>query len=130
MGLRVVRVAMVNCGTRPYSVNGYPSVRVLDEDRVPLDVEVGRGAASIATIENFDAGAQPITLQPGERAVAALAWRNTVTGTNAAPANGAYLDIAPAEGRPRQTVQPAGGDIDLGTTGRLGVSAWKPSPTG
>jgi uncharacterized protein DUF4232 len=129
MGLRVIQLAMVNCGTLPYSVNGYPSVRVLDEDRARLDVKVGRGASSIAMIENFDVGAQPVTLQPGERAVAALAWRNTVTEVNAAPANGAYLDIAPAEGRPRQTVQPEGGDIDLGTTGELGVSAWKPSPT-
>ncbi|MYW06101.1 DUF4232 domain-containing protein [Streptomyces sp. SID3343] len=129
MGLRVIHVAMVNCGTQPYSVNGYPSVRVLDEDRSPLDVRVGRGASSIADIDNFDAGAQPVTLQPGERAVAALAWRNTVTGINAAPANGAYLDIAPAEGRPHQIVKPEGGRIDLGTTGKLGVSAWQASPT-
>ncbi|WP_328957453.1 DUF4232 domain-containing protein [Kitasatospora purpeofusca] len=121
MGLRVMPVRLSNCGTRPYSLNGHPAVRVLDAERAPLAVTVKRGSAGIATLANFDAAPKPLTLQPREYAEFQLVWRNTVAAVNKAPDNGRYLDVAPLPGRPRLTV-PA--DLDLGTTGRLGVAPW------
>jgi hypothetical protein len=38
-----------------------------------------------------------------------------------------FLDIAPLKGRPSQIVAPRGG-LDLGSTGRFGVSAWSLLP--
>lgn len=121
MGLRVLPVRLTNCGTRPYSLNGHPAVRVLDAERAPLAVTVKRGSAGIATLADFDAAPKPLTLQPREYAEFQLVWRNTVAAGNKAPDNGRYLDIAPLPGRPRLTV-PA--DLDLGTTGRIGVAPW------
>lgn len=40
MGLRALGIQLVNCGTRPYSVQGPPVVRVLDADQHPMDVTV------------------------------------------------------------------------------------------
>jgi hypothetical protein len=122
-GLRVLPVELVNCGSRPYTVNGFPAVRVLDDDRKPLAVTVGDGSLAIAVVEGFDAAPKPVTLQPGEQAVAKLLWRNTYTDPTVTPVNGSYLDIAPAAGESWQTVTP-GARIDLGNTGKLGVSAW------
>jgi hypothetical protein len=123
MGLRAMPVDMVNCGTRPYTVSGYPGVRVLDNDRKPLDVKVSNGTSSIALIDGLDAAPKPVTLKPGEKVVAVLVWRNTVTDSTVAATNGTYLEITPAGGQPPQTVTPHGG-IDLGNTGKLGLSPW------
>lgn len=100
MGLRVMPVRLSNCGTRPYSLNGHPAVRVLDAERAPLAVTVKRGSAGIATLANFDAAPKPLTLQPREYAEFQLVWRNTVAAVNKAPDNGRYLDVAPLPGRP------------------------------
>ncbi|MFB6888244.1 DUF4232 domain-containing protein [Kitasatospora sp. NPDC056327] len=121
MGLRVMSVRLTNCGTRPYSLNGHPAVRVLDAERAPLPVTAGRGSAGIATLADFDAAPKPLTLRPREYAEFRLAWRNTVAAGNRAPDNGRFLEVAPLPGRPRLTV-PA--DLDLGTTGRIGVAPW------
>ncbi|WP_323184946.1 DUF4232 domain-containing protein [Kitasatospora purpeofusca] len=105
----------------PTSLDGHPAVRVLDAERALLAVTVKHGSAGIATLANFDAAPKPLTLQPREYAEFQLVWRNTVALGNQAPDNGRYLDIAPLPGRPRLTV-PA--DLDLGTTGRIGVAPW------
>lgn len=123
LGLRAMRVELVNCGTVPYTVNGYPGVRVLDDARVPLDVTIVNGSSAVALIDDFDTAPAPVTAGPGERLVAGLVWRNTVTDAVAAPVNGTYLEIVPARDQPPQTVRPFG-RVDLGTTGRLGVTAW------
>jgi hypothetical protein len=123
MGLRAMPVDMVNCGTIPYTISGYPAVRVLDNDRKPLDVKVSNGTSSIALIDGLDAAPKPVTLKPGEKVGAVLVWRNTVTDPTVTAMNGTYLEIAPAGGQPPQTVTLNGG-IDLGNTGKLGVSAW------
>lgn len=127
-GLRVLGLRLTNCGERPYDLDGYPLLRVLDTDGEPLKVEVARGSAGIATVEGFDAPPEPLTLWPGETAETQLMWRNTVTG-NGAPQVGESLSIAPAEGRPWQPVEaggqyPDGLHIDVGSTGTLGVRAW------
>lgn len=123
MGLRAMSVELANCGTGPYTASGYPAVRVLAGDRKPLDVKVANGSSSIARIDGFDGPPKPLTVPPGGTAVAVVVWRNTVTDATVAATNGTYLDVAPAAGGAWQTVTPDGG-IDLGTTGRLGVSAW------
>ncbi|MEE1823511.1 DUF4232 domain-containing protein [Streptomyces sp. BE20] len=124
MGLRVMSIRLTNCGTRSYTLNGRPGIRVLDAERAPLAVTVGSGSAGIATLENFDAAAKPVTLRPGETAEFQVAWRNTVTAGDRVADHGRFLDVAPLPGRPRLTV-PA--ELDLGTTGKLGVSPWTKS---
>jgi hypothetical protein len=131
LGLRAMGIDLLNCGTEPYTVQGYPAVRVLDDDRQPLDVAVLDGTAAISSspIVRYDGPPQRVTAAPGERITAVVVWRNTVADTSIPAATGRYLEIAPAEGQPAQTVTPGGG-IDLGTTGRLAVSAWITPPTG
>jgi hypothetical protein len=128
MGLRAMRIDLFNCGTAPYTVRGYPAVRVLDADRRPLGVTVLDGTAKVSRIERFDGPPKRVTAAPGEHLAAVVVWRNTVTDVEVSAATGRYLEIAPTDGRPAQTVTPDGG-IDLGTTGRLAVSAWITPPT-
>lgn len=123
MGLRLLQLVVVNCGAAPRAVHGHPVVRVLDGDRKPLDVVVGLGSAGIATVAGFDAPPAAVTLQPGERAMAALIWRNTVTDASRPATNGRYLEVAVSGDAPAQLVQPDGG-IDLGTTAKVGVAPW------
>ncbi|MFG3302422.1 DUF4232 domain-containing protein [Micromonospora chersina] len=122
MGLRAMGLELVNCGDRPYVLRGYPAPSLRDADRDPLKVTVIPGARPITS--GFDQPPARIVLHPGERASAALLWRNLVTDATVVASNGAYLDVAPLPGRPSYPVE-LDGPIDLGNTGRLGVSAWK-----
>ncbi|WP_257234488.1 DUF4232 domain-containing protein [Streptomyces sp. JV178] len=128
MGLRAMTVTLTNCGTEPYTVNGYPSVQVLDEDREPVDVRVLRGPEKITTGVP-DPGPHEVTLKPGESATTSLVWRNTVTEADVPAVNAPYLRVAPAKGRPAQVLTPDGG-LDLGTTGHLATGAWTKAPRG
>jgi hypothetical protein len=121
MGLRALTITMVNKDTQPHTFNGYPAVRVLGKYREPLPITIDPGATQVTS--GFDTPPKPITLHPGETATAALTWRNTVIDTNVAATNAPFLDLAPITGAPWQTRHPEGG-IDLGNTGKLGVSAW------
>ncbi|MER6410445.1 DUF4232 domain-containing protein [Streptomyces humidus] len=124
MGLRVVGLLLENCGERDYTVNGYPQVTLLDEDRQPVDgVRIFRGSGDIATVSGFDDPPRTVTLEPGERAGAGLMWRNT-TGS------GTALDVPYVRVRARQGAAPVmiTPHLDLGTTGKLGVSAWRTAP--
>lgn len=122
MGLRAAGIELVNCGTVPVTVNGYPDVRVLDDGGAALPVAVVHGSGGIALLPNFDTPPAPVTAAPGARLVAGLLWRNRVD-MGGDVVKGTYLEIVPAPGREPQTIHPDG-PIDLGTTGRLGVSAW------
>ncbi|MEU0152592.1 DUF4232 domain-containing protein [Micromonospora fulviviridis] len=122
MGLRAMGLELVNCGDRPYVLEGHPAPSLRDADRDPLTVHVIPGARPITA--GFDHPPTRIVLRPGERATAALLWRNLVTDATVVASNGAYLDVAPVRGRPAYPVE-LDGPIDLGNTGRLGVSAWK-----
>jgi hypothetical protein len=133
MGLRVLTLEMENCGSTPLTVNGYPSLRLLNEDREQLDVAVLKGSGDIATMPDWDAPPQEVTLQPGEKAKAGLVWRNLVTDATVKATTASHLEAAPAEGQPRQEVplvvpnEVSGSmtvDIDLGNTGKLGVQPW------
>ncbi|KUN40109.1 hypothetical protein AQJ30_05325 [Streptomyces longwoodensis] len=124
MGLRVVGLRLDNCGTRAVALDGYPDLTVLDADREPVDgVRVLHGSGGIATVTGFDDPPRPFTLAPGRSASAGLMWRNT-TGSGAA-VDAPYVRVRALPGADPVTVTP---HLDLGTTGRLGVSAWKPVP--
>ncbi|MBQ0906468.1 DUF4232 domain-containing protein [Micromonospora sp. U21] len=122
MGLRALGLELVNCGDRPYRIKGYPALRVLDEDRKAIILRVLPGAKEITP--GFDQPPREITLAPGDRAVATVLWRNLVTDATVPATNGEYLRVAPAAGQPAEDVDPDG-PVDVGNTGRIGVSAWK-----
>ncbi len=117
MGTRAMGITLTNCGKHPYKVNGYAGVQVLDQDRKPLDVKISHGSDVVD-----DVGPEPVTLKPGEHVKAVLMWRNRVTDATHPAVNGAFLALTPAAGGSRpQLVREL---IDLGSTGKLGVTAW------
>jgi hypothetical protein len=132
MGLRALGLELVNCGDRPYQLNGYPVLHVYDEQREPIMLRVVNGAKEITS--GFDQPPRKVTLAPDERATAVVLWRNLVTDSTVVATNGEFLTVTPAAGQPAHEVDPDG-PVDLGNTGRIGVSAWKkadpsaPAPT-
>ena len=130
MGLRVLGITLVNCGPRTYRLTGYPVVRSLDDDRKALKVRVLHGVKEIVgSAMPWDGPPKPVVLKPGQQAGTAVAWRNTYNDIRKPPVTVTFLVIAPLAGRPFQTIAPTGG-LDLGSTGRIGVSAWSLLPAG
>ncbi|MEV6596489.1 DUF4232 domain-containing protein [Actinoplanes sp. NPDC051346] len=128
MGLRVRGITLVNCGSRTYRLNGYPAVRPLDEDRAALKVRVLHGVKEIVGSGlPWDGPPKPVVLRPGQRAGSGVAWRNTYDDTREPPVTVKFLDIAPLADRPYRLVD-LGGGLDLGSTGRIAVSAWSLLP--
>ncbi|MFE4666965.1 DUF4232 domain-containing protein [Streptomyces sp. NPDC056716] len=120
MGLRALGLFVENCGTGAYQLNGYPTLELLDADHEPVDgVDILDGAGDIATSTGADTLPSPITLNTGERARATLVWRNT-TGMGEV-VNAPYTRVWAKPGADPVTVTP---ELDLGTTGQLGVGAW------
>lgn len=121
MGLRVVGLHLENCGKREYTVNGYPLLELLDEDREPVEgVRILQGSGDITTAAGPDEAPRPVTLKPGETATSSLVWRNTTDfGT---PVDVPYVRVRAKAGADPVTVTP---HLDLGTTGKLGVRPWK-----
>jgi hypothetical protein len=125
MGLRVVGLHLVNCGTEPYRVNGYPKLEIQDEDHDTVDgVRVLQGTDQISTGTGGSGSPQPVVLRPGEAAVAGLAWRNTTQAGE--PVNAPYVRVWAKPGADPVTVVP---ELDLGTTGKIGVGPWKKEGT-
>ncbi|GAB2868162.1 DUF4232 domain-containing protein [Streptomyces deserti] len=121
MGLRALSVHLENCGTRPYAVHGYPRLEILDEDHEPVTgVDVRHGGAGVATGTGADGTPRPVNLRPGQRAHATLVWRNTVQAGE--PVHAPYVRVWARPGARPVVVTP---ELDLGTTGRLGVGPWK-----
>lgn len=121
MGLRVVGLHLVNCGNRPYELNGYPELDILDEDHDEVgSVRILHGTDQISTGIGGDGTPQRLVLQPGEAAQAGLAWRNTTQAGE--PVNAPYVRVRAKQGARPVMVVP---ELDLGTTGRLGVGPWK-----
>ena len=117
-GYREMGLHLTNCGDRPYNVDGRPQIVVLGKDKETLDV-------AVAPSVHYTAAPHPVTLAPGQSALAVVSWRNTFTDVNGEPTSGVYLSIAPIPGAPRQLVKPPS-PLDLGNTGRLEVSVWQP----
>ncbi|MEU8421609.1 DUF4232 domain-containing protein [Micromonospora sp. NPDC048835] len=126
MGLRALGLELVNCGERPYQLNGYPVLHVFDEERQPIMLRVVNGAKEITA--GFDQPPGNVTLAAGERATAVVLWRNLVTDSTVVATSGEFLTVAPSAGQPDEEVDPDG-PIDLGNTGRIGVSAWQKATT-
>ncbi|KUL30092.1 DUF4232 domain-containing protein [Streptomyces regalis] len=123
MGLRVVGLHLVNCGTRPYQLNGYPELELLDDDHDTVDgVRILQGTDQISTATGGGGSPQPVALRPGEAAEAVLAWRNTTEAGVGDPVNAPYIRVRAKPGADPVMVLP---ELDLGTTGRLGVGPWK-----
>ncbi|MBV7695693.1 DUF4232 domain-containing protein [Streptomyces sp. TRM70350] len=121
MGLRVVGLHLENCGSEPYPLNGYPELQILDEGHEPVEgVRILKGGDAIASGTGADAPPRPLTLGPGERAWAGLVWRNTTEFGE--PVNAPYVRTWAKPGAAPVTVTP---ELDLGTTGKLGVGAWQ-----
>ncbi|MGW0941092.1 DUF4232 domain-containing protein [Streptomyces sp. NPDC002623] len=122
MGLRVVGLHLENCGKKNYSLDGYPQLSLLDEDRRPVKgVQILQGGDSISTGTGYDDPPSPLTLKPGETAVSGLIWRNTTeAGLDAVTVP--YVRVRAKSGAAPVVVTP---HLDLGTTGKLGVGAWK-----
>ncbi|MER5513372.1 DUF4232 domain-containing protein [Streptomyces sp. NPDC002763] len=121
MGLRVVGLHLENCGKRDYSLDGYPRLSLLDDNREPVDgIRILHGGAAIASGTGFDEPPVPLVLKPGETALSGLIWRNTTLAGTAV--NVPYVRVLAKPGAAPVTVTPG---LDLGTTGKLGVGAWK-----
>ncbi|WP_409497230.1 DUF4232 domain-containing protein [Amycolatopsis sp. cmx-11-12] len=117
LGHRAIVVTLTNCGTAPRTLTGYPEIRLLDKEKRPMAVEVEHGTSYMA----IDPGAAPQTVQPGGTLLSVVSWSNTVTVGS--PEAGAYVTVAAAKGDPEQRITV---DTDLGTTGKLTLTAWNP----
>ncbi|MFI0508209.1 DUF4232 domain-containing protein [Streptomyces sp. WSLK1-5] len=125
MGLRVVGLHLVNCGTRPYRLDGRPKLELQNADHERVNgVRILQGTEEISTGLGGDGAPQPVVLQPGEAAVADLAWRNTTQAGDAV--NAPYVRVWAAPTADPVTVVP---ELDLGTTGQLGVGSWRKDET-
>ncbi|AZQ35135.1 DUF4232 domain-containing protein [Streptomyces cyaneochromogenes] len=125
LGLRVVGLHLVNCGTGPYELDGYPELEILDEDHDNVDsVRILHGTDRISTGVGGDGGPQPVVLRPGEAAQTTLAWRNTTQFGE--PVNAPYVRVRAKQGARPVMVVP---ELDLGTTGKLGVGPWQKDET-
>ncbi|WP_331283927.1 DUF4232 domain-containing protein [Streptomyces sp. H39-S7] len=123
MGLRAVGLHLRNCGTQTYRLNGYPQLQIADEDHQPVgSVKVLHGGSAITTSSGADGVPQPLVLQPGESAYSSLIWRNTVELGVGDSVNAPYVRVWAKPGAAPVTVIP---ELDLGTTGKLGVGPWK-----
>ncbi|WP_439946072.1 DUF4232 domain-containing protein [Streptomyces sp. BBFR109] len=121
MGLRVVGLHLVNCGAHTYHLDGYPQLQLFDEEHKPVEgVRILHGGGAIALGTGADDTPRPLALRPGEGAHAGLVWRNTTEMGE--PVNAPYVRVVAKPGAAAVTVTP---ELDLGTTGKLGVGAWQ-----
>jgi hypothetical protein len=126
-GLRALGIDLINCSHKTYKVDGYAVVHVLDKDHKALAIKVLHGTKEIAgPVPDWNGPPKPIVLKPGRRATCVVVWRSTYDDIRQPPVNAPYLEMAPASGRPAEILT-ADGPLDLGSTGRLGVSPWRPS---
>jgi hypothetical protein len=112
LGHRAVVLTVTNCRPKTLTLNGYPEVAVLDYWRKPLGTAVTHDSSYMAI--------EPVRLAEGRTARAVVAWSNTVAD-GADPQAGQFLTVAARKGE-AQAVWPV--MTDLGTTGKLEVTAW------
>ncbi|WP_392669602.1 DUF4232 domain-containing protein [Streptomyces sp. LN785] len=117
VGHRAVSLTLTNCGGKPFRVNGYPSVRALDDKGDPLPVPVNPGSSYMGT----DPGPKEVMLKPGETLRSLLAWVSTPTGGDLI--EGDALEIAPAPGLEARTFPLEGNDVRL--LDELNMTAWR-----
>ncbi|MET9467062.1 DUF4232 domain-containing protein [Streptomyces sp. NPDC006544] len=128
MGLRAESVQLVNCGTEPYALDGYPGLRLLDKAGTPVEVTVAHGAAGITTgVPNVEAAPRPVVVGPGQTAYVPLLWRNLVTDSTVVATDAWVLEVTPRPGAPKQRLRLTR-PVDLGNTGLLGIGPWQEMP--
>lgn len=116
LGHRAVVLTVTNCRPATLTLDGYPEVAVLDYWRKPLGTTVAHDSSYMA----IDPGPKPVRLRKGQTALAVVAWSNTVAD-GADPQTGQFLKVAARTGE-SQAVWPV--VTDLGTTGKLELTAW------
>ncbi|MEU6085235.1 DUF4232 domain-containing protein [Streptomyces sp. NPDC047085] len=121
MGLRVVGLHLENCGKTGYTLNSRPRLQILDADHRPVDEVRIVPPSEITVSDGPDGTDRPLTLAPGERAQAGLVWRNTVQGPDGG-VDAPYVRVWAGPGAHPVMVTP---ELDLGTTGKLGIHAWQ-----
>ena len=131
MGVRVADVQLLNCGPGVYELEGYPEVRLLDRERRPVEVSVAPGNNGVTATGGDDPATAPrkVVLRPGQAASTGLLWRNLVTDGAGAAAEGWVLEVVPKPGAPRLTLELEHA-VDLGNTGRMGLSPWRAPASG
>ncbi len=126
MGLRVANFQLVNCGTQPYVLEGYPQLSLRDDRNDPVEVAVEHGSAGITTgTANLDEAPQRVALDPGRAAYFGIVWRNLVTDSAVAATTAPIVEVEPRPGAPRLWLR-LSAPVDLGNTGKLGLGPWKP----
>jgi hypothetical protein len=114
---RAVGLTLTNCGSKPYRVYGYPSVRALDDAGDPLPVPVNPSSSYMGN----DPGPKEVVLKPGGTMRSLLAWVSTPTGGDLI--EGDALEIAPAPGLEARTFPLKGSDVRL--LDELYMTAWR-----
>lgn len=117
MFARAVVLTLTNCGKQPYRVDGYPSVRVLDDDGERLPVPVNPGGSMFGN----DLGTEEVVLQPGGTMKSVLAWVSTKEGGDLIESDALELAAAPDAGA--RTFPLVGHDLRL--MDELNVTAWR-----
>ncbi|WP_405509722.1 DUF4232 domain-containing protein [Streptomyces cyaneofuscatus] len=114
---RAVVLTLTNCGSKPYRVDGYPSVQALGEDGERLPVKVNPAGS----VFGQDKGPEPRTLKPGATVQSMLAWVSTQEGGELVMADALELAAAPDAGA---RVQPLEGH-DIRYMDELNITAWR-----
>ncbi|MFH9397820.1 DUF4232 domain-containing protein [Streptomyces sp. NPDC017556] len=114
---RAVALTLTNCGSKPYRVDGYPSVQALGEDGERLPVKVNPAGSQFGR----DHGPQTLTLKPGGTARSMLAWVSTREGGELVMADALELAAAPEAGA---RVHPLEGH-DIRYMDELNITAWR-----
>ncbi|MEU4671561.1 DUF4232 domain-containing protein [Amycolatopsis sp. NPDC023774] len=115
LGHRASVLTLTNNDSEAHTLDGYPTVKVLDGTGKPLDVQVHHGVSYFSP----DPGPKPFTLAPHEKLLSVVSWSATVTSGETT--TGASVAVVAAPGGPEQTVPLK---TDLGTTGEITVTAW------
>jgi hypothetical protein len=123
-GLRAVGIELRNCGGKPYQIKGYPVLKVLDEDRKPLDLRVLHGVGEVTVLPPWQVEPEQVTIAPGASATALLVWRNLTTDGETV-AVGEFLRVAATDGLPEHLLAL---HIDAGNTGKVAISPWVSEP--
>ncbi|WP_103530803.1 DUF4232 domain-containing protein [Streptomyces sp. SM11] len=114
---RAVVLTLTNCGSKPYRVDGYPSVQALGEDGERLPVKVNPAGSQFGR----DQGPEAIALKPGATVRSMLAWVSTQEGGELVMADALELAAAPDAGA---RVYPLEGH-DLRYMDELNITAWR-----
>ncbi|MFD3975532.1 DUF4232 domain-containing protein [Streptomyces cyaneofuscatus] len=114
---RAAVLTLTNCGSKPYRVDGYPSVQALGEDGARLAVKVNPAGSQFGR----DQGPKALTLKPGGTVRSMLAWVSTQEGGELVMADALELAAAPDAGA---RVQPLEGH-DIRYMDELNITAWR-----